>query len=332
MMMTLFAFKALVLPAGKRFAFFTSLTSIWIMACLSLSLCEPLPSFASTAADRALKNFLGEIEKKSKAYGWTDIQPDKIPWQYHRTTILNNPLLFVQFGHAKSNCTLFLGGVHGDEPPTVYVLMKLANHINDNPLLFKDKCIIIAPLVNPDGFFARPQKRVNANHIDINRNFPTRDWTSKAIRQWELKYHRSKRYNPGTKSASEQETRFQIALIKRFKPQKILSVHSPLGFYDYDGPSSDLDSFEQWLDSISRETSHPLKKFGYFPGSLGNYAGHERNIFTLTLELRSSDPSKGNEYYAKFQPMILKFLNLTIDNKPPFIKVDENFANLKRKT
>jgi hypothetical protein len=62
---------------------------------------------------------------------------------------------------------------------------------------------------------------------------------------------------------------------------------------DYDGPSSDLNSFEQWMEKICKETNHPLKKIGYYPGSLGNYAGHEHNIFTLTLELPSSDPGKG---------------------------------------
>ncbi len=299
------------------------------MTCSFLSIVLAPTAFASDAMQKALKIYLGEIEKKHAEYGWGDIQPAKIPWQFYRTTARKKPLIFVQFGNAKDNCTLFLGGVHGDEPPTVYVLMKLANYINDNPLLFKDKCIIIAPLVNPDGFFARPQKRVNNNNIDINRNFPTKDWTAKAIRQWELKYHRNKRYNPGKKAGSEQETGFQIALIKRFKPQKILSVHSPLNLYDYDGPSSDLDNFEQWLDSISKETNHPMKKFGYFPGSLGNYAGHERDIFTLTLELPSSNPGKGREFYSKFQPMIMKYLNLPIESRPPLLKIDESFMTNK---
>jgi len=105
---------------------------------------------------------------------------------------------------------------------------------------------------------------------------------------------------------------FQIALIKRFNPQKILSVHSPLNLFDYDGPSSDLDSFELWLEKISKESNHPLRKFGFFPGSLGNYAGHERSIFTLTLELPSSKSSKAKEYFDKFQTSILKFINLSV--------------------
>ena len=109
------------------------------------------------------------------------------PWEYYRTTKNKHPLIFVNFGNSSKNCILFLGGVHGDELPTVYLMFKLAHYVKDNPALFKDKCIVIAPLVNPDGFLSAKQTRTNANGIDINRNFPTKDWKAKAIRQWTAK-------------------------------------------------------------------------------------------------------------------------------------------------
>ena len=49
-----------------------------------------------------------------------------------------------------------------------------------------------------------------------------------------------------------------------------------------------------------KDVIYPVKKFGYYPGSLGNYAGHERNIFTLTLKIPSSDPERGLEYFQNF--------------------------------
>ncbi len=245
--------------------------------------------------------------------------PGAIPWEYHRTTRNSHPLMFTYFGSTTGNCVLFLGGVHGDELPTVYLMLKLAHYVKDNPAMFKDRCIVIAPLVNPDGFLSLTPTRVNAVGVDINRNFPTRDWQKDALRKWITNAKKNKRYYPGSKPASEQETMFQIALIKRFKPQKILSVHSPLNFFDYDGPSSDLHSFDQWMEKISKEANHPFKKFGYYPGSLGNYAGHERSIFTLTLELASSDPRNGKEYFQKFQSSILKFINLPVAGSQPKI-------------
>lgn len=293
------------------------------LLCLSL-LCFFIISGEASALEpspKELKDFLKILELQCKEYGWKDIKLEGIPWEYYRTTTRKNPLIFAVFGTYKSNCILFLGGVHGDELPTVYVLLKFANHIQDNPDLFKDKCVIIAPLINPDGFFTKPPARVNASGIDLNRNFPTRDWQSSAWKQWERKGTKNKRYYPGKKPGSEQETLFQMALINRFKPQKILTIHSPLGFYDFDGPSSDLYSFERWIDGVSKETKHPWKKFGYFPGSLGNYAGHERNIFTLTLELPSSKPDRGVEYFNKFQPAIIKFFNLQVFGKKPFLQI-----------
>ncbi|MGA3208802.1 MAG: M14 family zinc carboxypeptidase [Syntrophales bacterium] len=283
--------------------------------CLIFLLLFPVKGDAVEPLQRDLSKLLKALESKCTEYGWNDIKPDEIKWEHHRTTHNKYPLVFAQFGSSKNDCVLFLGSVHGDELPTVYLLLKLAFYVKDNPSLFKDKCIVIAPLVNPDGFFAKPPKRVNANGIDINRNFPTKDWYADALRQWNRKHNGNRRYYPGKKPGSEQETLFQITLIKRYKPQKILSVHSPLGFYDFDGPSSDLDSLERWLDTISRETNHPLKKFGFFPGSLGNYAGHERNIFTLTLELPSSEPRKGSQFFDRFQPAFLKFLNLSIHDR-----------------
>jgi protein MpaA len=289
-------------------------------SCFLFLLFLPSPVFSYDSSTNNLKKYISALEQQSALYGWTDIKPGSISWEYYRTTKNKHPLVFTQFGNNKGNCVLFFGVVHGDELPTAYLMLKLAHYVKDNPAMFKDKCIVIAPLLNPDGFLSEPPTRINARGVDLNRNFPTKDWKTKAIRQWVAK-GKNKRYYPGAKPGSEQETLFQMALIKRFKPQKILSVHSPLNFFDFDGPSSDLNSFEQWMEQICKETNHPLKKIGYYPGSLGNYAGHECNIFTLTLELPSSDPKLGSEYFQKFQQSILKFINLPIVGSPPRVKI-----------
>ncbi|KAF0156217.1 MAG: Uncharacterized protein FD159_1820 [Syntrophaceae bacterium] len=284
-------------------------------------LCLSSAVWAADQPSQELRKFFGTLEQQNVRYGWQDIKPDRIPWEYHRTSKNNHPLIFAHFGKPSGNCILFLGGVHGDELPAVYLMFKLAHYIKDHPEIVQDKCIVIAPLVNPDGYLAPLPTRVNAAGVDINRNFPTKRWHPDAHRQWLEKGKNNRRYYPGPKAASEQETLFQVALIKRFKPQKILSAHSPLNFFDYDGPSSNLNSFEQWMEKISKEANHPLKKFGYYPGSLGNYAGHERNIFTLTLELPTSDPKLGGEYFRKFQPAFLKFINLPVTGTPPFTRL-----------
>ncbi|MEE9911593.1 MAG: succinylglutamate desuccinylase/aspartoacylase family protein [Deltaproteobacteria bacterium] len=316
-----------LLSVGKCFPRRMTVRCRETVFCFCLALCFlsvlflPYPAGAADQPSKELKRFLDALEKQNMRHGWKDIQCSGIPWEYHRRTGNHHPLIFARFGNPAGDCVLFLGGVHGDELPTVYLMFKLAHYIQDHPQVIKDTCIVIAPLVNPDGYLNPLPTRVNATGVDINRNFPTRRWHPDAHRQWLTKGRKNRRYYPGPSAGSEQETLFQVALIKRFKPQKILSAHSPLNFFDYDGPSSDLNSFEQWMEKISREANHPLKKFGCFPGSLGNYAGHERNIFTVTLELPTSDPKKGPEYFHKFQPAFLKFINLPVAGTPPYTRL-----------
>jgi protein MpaA len=280
------------------------------------------PAFSSDSSTKEFQGFLREVERRFAEYGWKDLEPEKIPWEYYRTTDRGTPLFFAIFGNDSENCTLLLAAVHGDELPTTYVLFKLANYLKENPEAYRGRCIVVAPLVNPDGFLASPPQRVNSNGVDINRNFPTKDWRRDALRQWESRTHRNKRYYPGQKPGSENETRFQIALVHRFKPHKILTLHSPLGFYDFDGPSFHLDDFGKWLEKISKETDYPLKRFGVYPGSLGNYAGVERGIFTVTLELPSSKPHMAAQFYSKFKPAVSKFMELGIE-RHRLLKVSE---------
>jgi hypothetical protein len=36
------------------------------------------------------------------------------------------------------------------------------------------------PVLNPDGLLAKPARRMNANGVDLNRNFPTPQWAKEA--------------------------------------------------------------------------------------------------------------------------------------------------------
>ena len=249
---------------------------------------------------REFQKFASELKGHFENFGWNDLDAGELDWEYHRKSQGNRPLIFTTFGKSSGKIALFLGGVHGDESPSVYILFRLARFLKKNPELYPDKKIIIAPLINPDGFFSRPQTRTNSRGVDINRNFPTKDW----------KQSRKDRYYSGPYANSESETKFQIALMNRFKPTYMMSIHSPLGCNDYDGPSSDLDSIVIWLKKVSKKNGLPFRRYQVFPGSLGNYAGMERRIHMLTLELPSSEPRKGTEYFDQFKSMFLDILDL----------------------
>jgi protein MpaA len=110
---------------------------------------------------------------------------------------------------------------------------------------------------------------------------------------------------------------FQEDLIRKFKPQKILSVHSPLNFLDYDGPS--ILTLSKFPLDYTRECDRLRRQLkansgGFFPGSLGNYAGYELGIPTLTLELPSTDPNKAEAYWKRFSQGIRTMIHFSMPN------------------
>jgi protein MpaA len=278
---------------------YCSVKALFIFFSLLTIYCLPCAAFDSQTKD--FKVFASDLKKHFKKMGWVDLNPEKIDWVYYRKTRLNRPLIFTSFGESTEDITIFLGGIHGDESPSVYIMFKLAEFLKENPKLCLNKKIVIAPLVNPDGFFRNPQTRTNSRGVDINRNFPTQDW----------RRAKKDRYYPGSAAGSENETRFQIALINRYKPSKIISVHSPLGFYDYDGPSSDLDDIIVWLKKLSKDNGLPFRRYRVYPGSLGNFAGVERKIHTLTIELPSSIPQHGKKYFDQFKKTLLEVISFS---------------------
>lgn len=142
----------------------------------------------------------------------------------------------------------------------------------------------IIPVANPDG--TKEKTRTNAHGVDLNRNFPTKNWEEEALGYWKKKMKSDPRRNPGTEAASEVETRCLMKHFEEFKPDFIISVHTPLGVLDFDGPK---------IAAPPNFKPLPWTALGNFPGSLGRYMWADRKIPVLTIEL------KGNEDVAKLE-------------------------------
>lgn len=200
---------------------------------------------------------------------------------------------------------LVIGGIHGDEMSSVslaYHWLGLAKAPpSDAPLSIQWRFI---PSLNPDGLFAKPGRRTNANGVDLNRNFPTPNWARDAKVYWEQRTRRDPRRWPGSKPVSEPETRFLMEQMDSFKPNLIVSVHAPYGVLDFDGPSVPPSRLGRlYLDQV-----------GIFPGSLGNYAGVHRRIPVVTIELPSASrlPQEG-----EVRQMWMDLLRWTNDRLAP---------------
>ena len=178
-----------------------------------------------------------------------------------QTKTNNKNELLLLGGSFSNNPILVVGVVHGDEPQGEDLINRyLAG--NESGMLF-------IPSLNPDG--KQLGRRTNSNGVDINRNFPTKNW----------ELTEKDNYFGGETPASEIETKFLINVIEEYKPRLILTLHTPYKIVNYDGPAKEVS------EKISEIIGYPVEEsIGYpTPGSFGTYAGVERNIPTITLEM-----------------------------------------------
>jgi protein MpaA len=297
---------------------------------------------STASGNRTNRDFCGSVNTKFQNFGWFKITCNPDRWEVFDYTPKGNPLFYQEFGFDNQDTdvpvNLMFCGVHGDEEVGIYQCFHLVREILfDKPESLKKFKLVIAPIVNPDGFLAGT--RHNANGIDPNRNLPTEDWDSTAHKIW-AKYNEDPRKYPGKESASEIETKFQIHLINKYKPDKIFSLHAPLGFLDFDGPGDQkyynlfrVEHRAKYLGlNIEANTKRFLKlvDFPFFPGSLGNYAGNERKIPTYTIELEDNDLSSAYEYWTIMQYAFIRALGFAVydrDEVNPYFRA-QNLVNI----
>ena len=193
-------------------------------------------------------------------------------------TKTNAPIELYCFGVGKLKA-LLVGGVHGDESEGFLLAEEYIINLQNGKIKLNPNIqLFICPRLNPDGCVNL--RRTNYNNVDLNRNLPTKDWE---------RNFKNPRYFPGTKASSEIETKTTVKIIKKIDPKIIISLHSyEKPMVNYNGPCEDLAL------AISKENNLIVKSdIGYpTPGSLGTYAGWERKISTITLEiLRGQNPS-----------------------------------------
>lgn len=193
-----------------------------------------------------------------------------IDWETVGQSVQGRDIYLKTFGQGDST-VMIVGGFHGDEIRGVELALRFATYLHEKQVQLDGVRVVVVPVLSPDGLIR--EQRLNANDVDINRNFPTQNWTDESSR--------GPRYNPGPAPASEPETRLMMALVDQYEPRRIISIHAPLEVMNYDGPAKAL------AEKMAAYTGYPVSgDIGYpTPGSFGNYAGVENQIPTITLEL-----------------------------------------------
>jgi protein MpaA len=188
------------------------------------------------------------------------------------TSVQNRPIMCTVFGQGP-DVTLILAAIHGNEPAGTPLVRRLAEHLRQSPHLLAGRTVVLLPAANPDGLAYN--SRFNANGVDLNRNFSTANRANSA--------------EFGRTALSEPEARAIQQLIRQYSPDRIVSIHQPLGCIDYDGPAFGIAS------RMGQYCGLPVKKVGAKPGSLGSYAGLTLGIPIITFEMLPGDSSLSAE-------------------------------------
>lgn len=213
------------------------------------------------------------------------------------------PLLARQIPVAKSARAkpplrvLLMGGIHGDELTSSSIVFRWMQRMNTPEAQQFEWSVM--PIVNPDGLLAPRPKRVNANGVDLNRNFPTPDWQKDAPKYWKLRTRSDPRRYPGHAPLSEPESRWVNDEMVRFRPDVIISVHAPYGLLDFDGSVSPPHKFGRLV----------LNQVGVYPGSLGNYSGLHKNVPVITIELPNAQKMPTEAEVQRIWTDMLQWIN-----------------------
>ena len=165
------------------------------------------------------------------------------------------------------------------------VISKINNVISQCPpleggpkSLISRRGTLFTPCLNPDGL--QLNRRTNANNVDINRNFPTKNW-GKNEGDNATCDDETTNYFGGKSAGGEIETQFLIDTLNKYTPSLVMTIHAPYKVVNYDGPAKEI------AEKISDIIKYPVEaSIGYpTPGSFGTWAGVERNIPTITLEV-----------------------------------------------
>jgi len=197
---------------------------------------------------------------------------------------------------------LVIGVFHGDENQGEYVINRYlkacetakyytgCDNEADGAAEFSKKRR--APQKNDVYYIPRlnfSKTRVNKNGVDLNRNFPAKNW----------ELSKKDEYFGGNSPASEDETKFIVSLMENVAFDAIITIHAPYKIVNYDGDRGGEALF--LANKVSKITGYPVRKdIGYpTPGSFGTYAGVERDIPTITVEVDEDEPC--DSLYLKFE-------------------------------
>src|SRR5512138_541678 len=206
---------------------------------------------------------------------------------------------------------LIVAGIHGGyEGNTIALANELIKYINENPgAIPTDVTLYIIRNMNPDGE-ARDDGvdgRVNNNGVDLNRNFPTKNWAADWDRDGCWIYRPT---TGGAYGGSESETRTVMSFINAHHFTAMISYHSAaLGVFPggvpWEEPSKRL---AKQLAKVTDYSYPPIDTGCVYTGTLADWAVESGVGASVDMELsdhQNTDFKKNLaalKVFVNFQP------------------------------
>ncbi len=202
---------------------------------------------------------------------------------------------------------LIVAGIHGGyEGNTIALANQLMVYINGHPeVIPADDTLYVIPDMNPDAA-ARGRNadaRVNADGVDLNRNFPTANWAA----NWDHANCWNERPTTGgTYPGSEPETKTIINFLSTHQIEAMISYHSAgLGIFPGGTPwDADSERLAQALADVTTYPFPPIDTGCVYTGTLADYAVSQ-SIAAVDMELT-------NHHDTDFS-MNLRVLNVLVN-------------------
>jgi hypothetical protein len=147
-------------------------------------------------------------------------------WRTIGRSVEGRELSLGAIGEPAERAVVVVGSIQGDQPNTRELVAGLSSHFGRNPVQVpRGVALYFMPSLNPDGNAAN--SRFNANGVDLNRNWDTADWRSRAAVPG---YAEGKAGAGGPQPFSEPETAATAEFVSALKRQGrrilVIVVHS----------------------------------------------------------------------------------------------------------
>lgn len=263
------------------------------------------------------------VSSKNTCYDYEDLTRDchkltkrysgKIHLSTLGTTYDNRQIWCLRVGSESATRRLVINAaIHAREWKNTQVLMRqteeLMRSYSDYQDRFKDTCVYIIPMDNPDGvtisqygykkisdkkLCKRVKKlkhneewKANARGVNLNDNFPAGFRKGKHRKPDYMHYS-------GKKAGSEKETKALMAFINQVNPQAVMNLHSTgsIVYWDFnveDKLHKQLEAMANKVHSFTKYTLMPKSSSTDAAGGFADWLVYKKGIVSVTVETGTS--------------------------------------------